>query len=184
MEIIGNSPEIGNFRYGAKTMVNIRNAKVFEGVSFSWSKRFTIGNSDTVDIVIDPMGVTEGVTPVVLPISFTAYGAGPVNIDMYYGVTESGDGTEWVGGNRLNASTNTPGTKVYFDPTVTDTGTKLPFEFMIPSNGTAATAKAGGQVGEDIIYVPATMGKYLFRLSNTDTVDDALCVFSMTLYEV
>ncbi len=82
---VGNA--VGNlvkayFEFGAITTVDINSQKVFRDAAFSWSKRFTIGAEATVDIVIDPQAIAPKIG-VVLPVTFRAFGAGPINIDFY-----------------------------------------------------------------------------------------------------
>jgi len=185
MNIIGNAPTISvyGFEFGAITTVDINSQKVFRDVVFSWSKRFNIAASGTIDIVINPTGIPSDKTLVMLPITFTAIGAGPINIDMYAGVDSDEDGTLWAGGNRDFRSSTQPDTTVRLNPSINDVGTKAPFEFLIPSDGVPATATVGGQTKADLIFIARTDIKYLFRLVNTEA-NIANCVFAMNLFEV
>ena len=183
-QVIGNAPTIAafGFEFGAITTVDINSQKVFRDAAFSWSKRFTIGASGAVNIIIDPQAIAPKIG-VVLPVSFSAFGAGPINIDLYFGsVFTAATGTIWTGGNRDNRSSTTPNTIVTFDPTVTDDGAKTPFEFMVPSDGVPAIASFGGQTKDDLIFIPRLDGKYMFRLINTEA-NVANCVFAMTIFE-
>lgn len=182
--MIGNGVRIGTFDYGAQTTVNINDQKVFEGAAFTWGRRFSIPKNDSVVIVIDPTAAASNKVHVVLPIALSAFGAGPVNVDIYKGVDADDDGAVWGALNRDFRIIPNPETVVRFEPTINADGTLLPVNFFIPSNGISATAKAGGESRENEIFISDTTTKYMFRLSNLDTVDAALCYFSMTLFEV
>lgn len=184
MQVIGNAPGLGNFRYGAHATVDLSNAKVLEDVCFSWSKRFTVGVSGTVNIIIDPTNISADKDSIVLPTFFGAYGAGPLFIDMYFGaVFTGGTGTVWAGGNRDNTSSSTPATIVTFDPTVTNDGVKTPFEFTVFSDGISAVSKAGGQSKEDLIFKARKDGNYMFRIVNQEAAV-AYAQFALTVFEV
>lgn len=187
-QVIGNMPSVSafGFEFGAVTTVDINSQKVFRDVAFSWSKRFVIPSSavggGVIDIVVDPTGVAAGVTLVVLPVSFTAFGAGPVNIDFYFGTIADADGTPFPSGNRDNRSDTTSNVIVQSNPTINDPGVKTPFEFMIPSDGVPAVASFGGQTKDDLIFIARCDGKYMFRLTNTEA-NPASCVFAMTVFQ-
>lgn len=182
--VIGNAPNAAafGFEFRAITTVDINSQKVFRDAAFSWSKRFSIGASATVDIVIDPTGIPSNKIGVVLPVSFLAFGAGPINVDLYFGTDADEDGTLWTGGNRDNRSSTTPDTEIRLSPTINSVGTKTPFEFMIPSDGVPAVSSFGGQAKDDLIFIPRTDGKYMFRLVNLEA-SVASCVFAMSIFE-
>lgn len=182
MSCMGNAHGLGNFEYGGHTVVDMANQKVFRGVAWSWTRRFSIGASGVYNICIDPTGIDPGKTSIVLPTSFIAFGAGPINVDLYFGTAYSG-GTAWPGANRDNRITTTPKTVVYGGAAVTTPGVKTPFEFMIPSDGVPATASLGGQAKDDLIFIARNDGIYRWELTNTEA-NVASCVFAMTLFEV
>lgn len=177
----GNIPK-AYFEFGAVTTVDINTEKIFRDVAFSWSRRFDLPGSGVVDIVMDPAAVPAGKTIVVLPVTFTGFGAGPINVDLYFGTNYDPDGTEWIGSNRDNRSLVMPGTTVRLNPTINSAGVKTPFEFMIPSNGVAANASVGGQTKGDLIFIARDDGAYMFRLTNTSGTA-ARCTFAMTIFE-
>lgn len=181
---IGNSSGVSAaaFPFAAITTVDINSQKVFKDVAFSWSKRFTVGASATVDIVIDPTGIAADRVAVVLPVAFTAFGAGPLNIDLYFGTDSDEDGTLWDGGNRDNTSATAPKATVRLNPTVNSVGVKTPFEFMVPSDGVPAVSSFGGQAKDDLIFIARKDGKYMFRIVNTEA-NAASCLFSVTIFE-
>lgn len=153
--------------FGASISLDIENSKIFEDIVFSIAKRFTIGASATVDIVIDPTNCNCGFL-VFLPIALKAFQAGPINIDFYFGVNSDEDGTLWGSSNRLNTSSTTSGLTVRLNPTINDVGTKLPPEFVIYSDGTPAMATLGGESKDDLVFVARQDGKYMFRFINQE----------------
>lgn len=186
--MIGNRTNLGKaiFEFGAVTTVDINTEKVFRDVAFSWSKRFIVPSSavggGVANIVIDPTAVPAGKVLVVLPISFSAFGAGPIFVDLYFGTDADEDGTLLVSGNRDNRSVTTAGTIARLDPTVNDIGVKTPFEFMIPSNGVPAVASFGGQTKDDLIFIARCDGKYTLQLVNQEA-NSATVVFAATVFE-
>ena len=170
------------FEFGAVTTVDINSQKVFEDVSFAWSKRFALAGDGSADIVIDPTDIPESKTLVILPITFKAVGAGPIFVDIYAGTDADDDGTLWDGGNRDNRSQTAPDTVVRLNPNINSVGVKLPSEFMIPSNGQAAVASFGGESKDDLIFIAKTDVKYLFRAINQENVS-ADCLFVMNIFE-
>lgn len=172
----------GQSVFGAHTAIDIAEEKVFEGYTFSISKRLTLALSSTNDIVFDTTGCNCDYL-VVQPVSFKAYGAGPINIDMYFGTNTDEDGTVWESINRDNTSLNTSGLVARLNPTINDVGTKLPVEFAVFSDGVAAVASVGGETREGLVFNARTDGKYMFRVINTEA-NPAFFTFAATWYEV
>jgi hypothetical protein len=183
--MIGNRVGIGNaaFEYGAVTTVDINSQKVFDDVTFAFSRRFAIGSSATVDIVVDPTAIPSGKILVVLPVGFTVFGAGPINIDLYIGTDADADGTLWVAGNRDTRSSTTSDTIMRLNPTINNAGTKTPFEFLVPSDGVPAVASFGGQSKDDLILIADISQKYMFRLVNTEA-NAASALISFSFFEI
>ena len=150
----------------ALSCVDIFNALVIENCVFGISKRFDIPLSGTVDIVIDPSAFDRK-RLLFLPVTFRAFGAGPIHIDIYFGTEYSG-GTEIESINRDLTSSTEAKVKIYLDPTIIEAGTKLPTEFVILSDGVAAVSNIGGETKEDLIFNGRTDGNYLFRLTNQE----------------
>lgn len=171
-------------RWGSIVSVDIGDEKVFSNVCFSWSKRFNIGSSATVDIVINPQNIDTDKYLIVFPATFSAFGAGPIFIDMYFATTYTG-GTKWEGSNRLNTSNTIPKTEIYLSPTIISPGIKLPPEFMISSNsgGPAGLVKVGGQTKDSLIFVGRKDGNYMFRCINQESAV-AKCSFAITIFEI
>ena len=168
--------------FGVVTSIDIAEEKVFEGKTFSIAKRHTLALSSTNDIVIDPTACNCDYL-VFQPVAFKAFGAGPVNIDMYIGTDADEDGTVCGSINRDNTSATTSPVVVRLNPTINDVGTKLPVEFTIFSNGTAAVAVAGGESREGLVFNARQDAKYMFRVINTEA-NPAFFHVSMTWYEV
>lgn len=165
----GNGGDIGSTvsPFGATISLAIENSKIFDDIVFSIAKRFTIGASATVDIVINPQSCNCAFL-VFLPVALKAFGAGPINVDFYFGVNSDEDGTLWPPVNRLNTSIITSDLTARLNPTINDPGTKLDPEFVIYSDGSPAVATLGGESKGDLVFVARQDGKYMFRLTNTE----------------
>lgn len=174
------------FDYGAVVNVDINTAKVFEDVCFSWEKRFTVPASGEVNILVDPTALPDGKDIVILPLSFRAFGGGPINIDLYGGASSNEDGTLWQGTNRRFGSANVrPATIARLNPTGLAAGTKTDFEYVIYSaaSGAAGRISIGGETRDDLVSVPRSDIKYLFKFTNT-SANEAQAHFSATIFEV
>lgn len=181
----GNAPNSAAFalEYGTIATISINSQKVFKNCVFSWSKRFDLGSSAVCDIVIDPVCIPPHKELLILPVAFTAFGAGPINVDTYFGTDSDEDGIIWEGVNRNHSSLMMPLSTIRYNPTINNIGTKTPLEFMIPSDGIPATAVLGGQAQDDLISILKCSGKYTFRLTNLEA-DVAKCVFALTTIEL
>ena len=159
--------------------------KVFDQVTFTWSKRFDIAGLATADIIIDPIAIPSDHMLIVLKIAFVAMGAGPIFVDITKEANCLADGTLWTGFNRDYRSTITPNTVIRYNPTIVSAGTPLPSEFMIPSlgGGPAAKGSFGGESEDNILVIGKTTEKYLLRLINQENLV-ANCVFSMLIFEI
>lgn len=157
---------------GAIITESFVNNKVFQGSVFGISKRLNIAAGTNSNIVIDPTyysGQTDKFV-VFLPVKFECFGAGPIEIDLYFNAnTNDSTGTEWIAANRDNTNTNGSNIVIRHDPTIFDSGIKLGPEWSVLSNGTAATAVAGGSATSDLPFILRLEGKYMFRLKNTDS---------------
>lgn len=164
--------------------VNIRseaNKKIFDDQVFSLAKRFTVAKSTSVDIVFDPTA-HSGVM-CFLPIAFTCALGGPIEIDLHLGVDANENGKPWTTINRNNPSIVTANLKIRLNPTIVDAGIIGP-EFLIPSDGTGAVAKAGGQAQEDLAFNANTAIKYMFRVRNIDAVTDVKMSIGASWFEL
>jgi len=180
--MIGNGVKIGTFDFGAQTTVDINSAKVFEGVAFGVTKRFTAPVSPSAfNIVVDPTAVISEKL-VLLPISLKAFDAGPIYINIYFGTDCDSDGDDIDCFNRDGESLNKCNLVVQTNPTINDKGTKTPLEFVIHSNGTPAIATIGGEVIDDFITTLRKDGKYLIEILNQDNAT-ADCWFGFNFFE-
>lgn len=184
--MIGNGNIIANAvsRFGAVVGLDIENAKVFEEIVFSVSKRLVFPSSSVgggiLDIVIDTTCSCDVL--VFLPVVFKAFGAGPIFIDLYIGTDADEDGTIIESGNRDNNSANAAQVTSRLNPTINNVGTKAPFEFVILSNGTAAISMAGGEAKEGQVTSVIKNTKYMFRCA-TQEANSAFGYFGSTWFE-
>ncbi len=165
--------------------VNMRSEasfKVFFHQAFSVSKRFPLVKSGVANLVFDPTAHPGLIT--FFPIFFSATLAGPITIDLYVGTDSDNDGTLWPGVDRNFDNPIASNGFIRLNPTINNDGTKGEPEFLLPSNGTAAIATAGGQVSDSLIININTAAKYMFRLTNLDTVNDASCQVSAVWFEL
>lgn len=140
---------------------------VLSGECFSICRRIDIpANPSVLDIVIDPTNLTKTLM-LMSHLEFNAVGAGPVFVDAYFNVTADDDGTQFIPINRDHSSSETAKCIVRVNPTVSDTGTKIPAEFLIPSIS-QGSSNTTGEFGENILCSMNLAGKYLFRFSNQD----------------
>lgn len=163
---------------GAATGTSKRGALAFEKIEntlvlrkecvFSISKRFLVGASATVDIIIDPTSIPASNGFIVFPISIKAFQAGPITVDLYYDTDSDDNGTLWMAENRNHESLVTSNLVIRLSPTINDIGTKLSPEFEIFSDGTPAVAVIGGETREDFILNGKKAGKYMLRLINQE----------------
>lgn len=179
---MGNKSIIGyTSQVGANVVEDVRANLVFTHETFSVSKRFQIPNGAIRYIIIDARGCDCDFTVFGAP-TFKAFGAGTITIDVYKNPIYTA-GTEWVAGDRNFNDPLTPNAKFYFNTTVTDPGTLLPWEWEIFSNGTAAVSRAGGESSGEIPIIPSDTDQYMFKLTNLGTAT-ARCTFSADFFEV
>jgi len=168
-------------RFNALIMISITNQKAIEGIAFSIRKRFTIGTSASVDIVLDPVNFTKEKI-VFLPIGFNGFG-GPINIDIYSGITDNNDGTPVLAFNRSFVIGTPPQTEFRQNPTgVVITGL-TPIELFLPSDGQGASS-TGAETGEAIIADLDTTKKVLIRCTNTSGTAAATIGIKADFFEV
>jgi hypothetical protein len=151
---------------------DVYNYYVHQGKAFAVTKRFTVSASGGVlDIVLDPTSCSCDNLEF-LPSVYKAT-AGPVYVDFYAGTNADADGTVLSSLNRNLTSSNTSDVIFRANPTINNTGTKGA-EFLVPSDGNAAVASAGGESKEDTITVFGTSVKYMVRIINNDATNDAI----------
>jgi len=170
--------------FGAIINLSIENAKIVEGITWSIADRFVVQPATTkvFDILFDPTAFSKSEL-ILLPISFKAFGAGPVFIDTYVDPVVTANGTEILSINRNLKIADAAELKIYKQPTTSSPGSKLPPEFSIFSDGTAAVAHVGGSVSIDLVLVIDPTKKYLFRLSNQENTN-ADATISSAWFEV
>lgn len=189
MKICGEGSQITNAvsPNGAIIKEDLENYIVQLGYAFSISKRIVIPaggapiGTNVLRIAVD-LTVCDCNQLIFLPIFFKAFGAGPIFIDVYQD-PEYTDGTPIPIGNRNFASQNTPDVIWLLSPTMSSDGVKLPFEFSIESDGTAAVTTTGGDSKEDLVFVPDRK-KYLFILANQENTVTSSALISSTWAEL
>jgi hypothetical protein len=164
------------------SQIDVANAKVFDGVAFSVSKRLSIGNSSVNYITIDGRACNCD-RLVFLPAAFKAFGAGPVEVDFFFGTDADEDGTVWESVNRDNESSNVSPLVTRLNPTINNLGALLPVEFIILSDGNAAVAVAGAESKEGQLFLARQDGKYMFRITNLEA-SAAWGHFAMNWFEI
>ena len=90
--------------WGPLIMTNIQENAFVLGQSFSYEDYLTYAAAGVKDFIFDPTAF-DGTNLVVLPPSFSAT-AGPVTVEYYAGVAETGDGTPLGISNRRNKFKN------------------------------------------------------------------------------
>jgi hypothetical protein len=158
---------IGDGGFNNLVSSSIDNYRVLSGDAFSVAKRFIIPASGVVDFVFDPTQATSDQV-ILLPLTFKAFQAGPIYIDIYFGTDSNNDGVLLEGVNRdLNILT-TGEVFIRQAPTINNTGVLRPNDFVIFSDGVAATAIIGGESSEELILKIKKDQKYLIRLTNQE----------------
>lgn len=145
---------------------SVESSLIESGVVFGISTRLVVPASGISYLLIDPTAFT-GVSFILLPPLFKAYGGGPIFIDLYTNPTYSG-GTTIDSINFNFNSANVSEAIVKLDPVITDLGSKLPNEYSIFSVGLPATAKTGGEAGLNLAFTLNTDDTYLYRLTNQE----------------
>jgi hypothetical protein len=177
----GGGPPISGF--GAVPGLTIEDLKTIEGITFQIRKRLSVPHSDSIDIVIDPTAFTKE-DLVSQPIGFDAVG-GPLEVDIYIGVTANDDGTDIPIYNKNFTSDNVSELTAKLDPTgVSLVGATGPLELEIPSNGVGAANVSGATGNDSIISVLDPTKKILIRISNTDTTNTAVVGLKSDHFEV
>lgn len=168
--------------FGAIPSLTLANAKVFDGIAFSVRKRFDILKTASIDIVFDPTAFT-GKNLVILPFSLDAI-AGPIQVDIYSGVTANSDGTPIPIVNRDFVNGPDPATVAQLDPTgVVLPAPPVPLEYLVPSDGLGVSTSSATS-GEPLVANFDPTEKALMRLTNTDTVSDAVVGLKFDFFEV
>ena len=165
----GNGPFGVAYSGGAVNSRPEASFKVFQDQVFSVAKRISFPASTYVDIIADPTACACGILAL-FPIAFKAAFAGPIEIDLFANPTFTPN-APLTTGNRDFTSLTEAEIIWYKDEAqtmVSATGTPLPFEFIILSDGTAAVASLGGESEEDLISNIDMTKTYLIRLTNTE----------------
>lgn len=171
---------------GAFYMSDIENKFLEEGKLFGVSKRFTVAGAGTARIVLDPSGF-DGTALLMFGGLFKGFGAGPLYIDLYEGVGYTGGTDIGVIAFNRRCSEDTAMTAT-LNPTITDTGTKLPIEYAVfsdTSGGGANTTRVGGEAAaSNLPFDIDTTKPWMYEIKNQDTNDTAYCSFVTDWVEI
>ncbi|MCK5600656.1 hypothetical protein KAR91_02235 [Candidatus Pacearchaeota archaeon] len=169
--------------FGSNVTLDTFNNRVFNHEVFGIAKRFSIGASEVIDIIIDSRSFDKE-TFVLLPFSILGFDAGPLNVDIYTGtVYTDATGVLWPGIDRNLETPVIPKVFGVYKPTITNVGTKSEAEFLVPSNGTAAVAKIAGSTKEDLLLKLQPGINYMIRITNT-TATIGFGSFGVSWFEV
>lgn len=147
----------------ARTVIDHEHRLIHEGMQFHANHNVaSLANGATFDLLI---AAPAGVFPHIAPVSYTV-GNDDVDIDAYYGVTTSDDGTAIPMFNRSLPSSKTPGAVWTHTPTVTDIGTLFHERWIPPAGGLPfIPAGATSRVFNEE-WVQPHNSKILVRLTN------------------
>lgn len=154
-------------RFDALVTLDIENDKAIKGVAFSARKRFTLDSTPIV-LIFDPTGVPSNKKVVFLPLQFEGIG-GRVEIDIFNGITESGDGTIIPCYNRSFVIGTPCKSKLTYDPTTVDTTGLVPIELLLPSDGSSAAISSGAQSSDSMVIDIDITKKLMVRMTNIDS---------------
>jgi hypothetical protein len=151
----------------AKRMINVNDDLFVQGKAFFYRDYQVLAASQVVDFVVDPTAFT-GINIVALAPTFVST-AGPITVDIYCGITESGDGSNLpLINRRVKIGNPLAQTTLKQDPTtISDLGIKI-VGILVPSSGTSpANSSAAPAMQGDEFEIDNTQ-KYLFRCTNED----------------
>lgn len=143
------------------------NAHVLKNECFSVCKRIDIGSAATINIIMNPTSCTKK-NILLTSMEWTAFGAGPIFVDVYANPTYGTDGDDLTAINRNHESAITPEMFFLINPFIDNDGSKIPAEFAILSDGTPATASTGGRLTDETLCQIDRTRVYLFRLVNQE----------------
>lgn len=169
-------------QFGAIISQKIEDQKAIDGIAFSVRKRYTIASSGVLDLVFDPTAFT-GQEVVLLAPAFDALG-GPLEVDIYAGVTANSDGTPIPIFNRNFKIGGTSQSVAQSNPTGIVLPGTPPIEVLIPSDGTPAVAAGGAAGTGGIVSLLDPTVKYLLRITNTDGTASASIGVKLNFFEV
>lgn len=169
--------------FGAIPGLDLKDAKVMEGITYSVRKRIELAASGVAHIVFDPRAFT-GTNMVVLPINFDAIG-GPIDIDLLVDITSDDlTGTPLFAYNRNQTfGAQVPESLVILNPDNFAVGATPPIEFLMPSDGVGANV-SGGTASETLVANLDFSVKHALRFTNTDVSAAARIGVKFDFFEV
>jgi hypothetical protein len=148
-------------------VVTSRQENIFvSGRIFSYEDFRTYAASEVAYFIFDPTAF-EGESLIVSAPSFSAT-AGPVLVEYYAGVIESGDGTILGVSNRLGSSGNVSSATFKLNPTtISNEGIRFTGR-LVPSTATTPINVGGATASGSLPFELDTSFKYLVKVTNTN----------------
>lgn len=148
----------------ALTTIDSEHRLIHDGMYFSFNASFSaLAASGTFDLVFE---VPAGTFPHLRSWNYSL-SDGPCRLDLWEGVTASEDGTVITPTNNNRNSSNTAGTVVRQDPTISANGESLLEDVYVPDPGGGfftSPGTAAADLSEEWVLRPST--KYALRLTN------------------
>lgn len=163
-------------------VVTSRQENIFiSGKTFSYEDFRTYAASEIAYFIFDPTAF-EGTSLIVLAPSFSAT-KGPILVEYYAGVVESGDGTVLDVSNRLGSSSNVPAATFKLNPTtVSNEGVRFTGR-LLPSTATTPINVGGATASGSLPFELNIAVKYLVKVTNTNG-DDTIVQTDFTWMEI
>lgn len=166
--------------FKAFLVTSLQEKAFIRGEVFSYEDYMTYSTGEVKDFIFDPTAFS-GENLVVEPPQFSAT-AGPVLVEYFINVIESGDGTVLDASNRRGTSSKTPEATLKVNPTtITDIGTRFAGR-LVPATALTPVNKVGDTAGSSLPFEIDTQYKYMIRVTNTNG-DDTIIQEDLTWTE-
>lgn len=155
---------------GATMVASIPEDFFARGLAYSYADYLTYGIDEVKEFIFDPTPYapppgTQGRIVGFIP-SFAAE-AGPIFVDIYEGVEETGDGSDLVLFNRDRSSLNVPLSTFKLNPTtVSSPGIKLP-GILVPATA-GGPVNVGNAQSDPLPFALNIIKKYRIRVENSN----------------
>ena len=186
METVGGASQPLKSITGANMAVSIPEDFFARGKAFTHQDYHTMTAAQVMDFIFDPTAYAPppgALNRIVgfFPSIFAE--AGPILMDIFYDVDESGDGVTQGIFNRDSTSPNVASSILRLDPTtITNPGTRFT-GIGIPANATGAGQQVSSSVEDQLPFALDTTKKYLIRLTNQNG-NDTLVTMRFTFFEI
>jgi hypothetical protein len=152
--------------WGPLVVTSIQEDSFINGSVFSYEDYRTFATDEIANFIFNPTAFT-GDKLIVLAPAFSAT-AGPVLVEYYAGVVESGDGVVLDVSNRRGTSASTPESTFKLNPTtISNAGVRFTGR-LVPSTATTPINLAGATASGNLPFELNTTVKYLVRITNTN----------------